>query len=228
MKAAEQSHPDYRNLEKVKRDTLRIYNYDLCKDCHRVAHERVGEGVHANALKKEKTEGVAIDKITGKPRHAPNCGDCHASHYDRSHLSRSDLGKIMIQRCGECHPQQLETYLTNYHGKAAARLDHERAAFCTDCHGAHTGYSLKSDDKHLLATCRSCHPDAGPGFANIVIHYDPDNTEEKSPQKTAAISCIHLISVASLIFIVVLLSCFYSHSFMLQLRKLHDHLRKKV
>ncbi len=223
-----QSHPDFDDMKKLQRDTRKMFDYGRCKSCHSAAHSRAGQGAHAEALAKENKEGVAVDSKTGEPRPAPQCGDCHASHYDRSHLSRNDLGRLMVGRCGSCHPQQLQTYLENYHGKAAVYLDHERAALCSDCHGAHATRSLKTDEKQLLSTCRSCHPEAGPAYASIVIHYKAGGSEEKSSSKAVAISRVHVISLVSLVFIVVLLVGFYSHSFMLQLRKLHDHLRKKA
>ncbi|HAX97766.1 MAG TPA: hypothetical protein DCY12_02420 [Candidatus Atribacteria bacterium] len=228
MKENGKAHPDYKNSEKINSDTRRIYDYEKCKTCHANAHSRSSQGAHAEALIKEKTEGLPKDPITGEPRHAPLCGDCHSSHYDRSHLSRIELASIMIKRCATCHLQQVESYLENYHGKAAVQLAHPTAALCTDCHGAHTAISHKSDQNKLLSTCQACHPKAEPSFADIVIHFDKNAGDEKNISKLKSIKMIHWISLISLSFIIILLVAFYSHSFMLQLRKLHHHLRKKA
>ncbi len=72
----------------------------------------------------------------------------------------------MTQSCGECHLEQKNSFLANYHGKAAVNLGYDKAAFCTDCHGAHTTISLEDKDV-ALKTCQRCHFDATPESSTI-------------------------------------------------------------
>ena len=107
------------------------------------SYEKYLLGEHARALQKEKLKPGNQDLSGPAPGNAPTCGDCHSSHYVRSHLSRVETGRNMTEVCGSCHPAQKASYLENYHGKAAVNLGNERAAFCTDCHGAHQCISLR-------------------------------------------------------------------------------------
>ena len=224
MSDAGTPHPSPSNPETLQLDIRRAYDYSRCAKCHKKAHERYQEGEHGRKRQAELAAEEEADRVV--TRFAPTCGHCHSSHYQKSHLSRVETGRNMLVTCGACHEEQKRSYLENYHGKAAVNLGDERAAYCTDCHGAHTCASLKSDADAVLTTCRQCHPDAGPGFAQIVIHNSTEATEEKSPEKRAFISRIHLAGSLSFAFVAILLVCFYSHSFLLMLRKIHHKLRK--
>lgn len=213
-------HPDPESVNFISTSTRRNFNYSSCKKCHKSAHDRSQKGVHAEAAVKERKE--AMPSETG---FAPTCGDCHSAHYSKSHKSRVTIGKEMTQTCGACHPDQKKSFLANYHGKAAVNLGYEKAAFCTDCHGAHTTLSLK-DSKEVLNVCRRCHPDAPPEFANIIIHDSTRNPDLKNDTKQSSIKWVHILAGLSLTFVVVVLSFFYMHTGLLMLRKLHEKLRR--
>ncbi|MFZ3045605.1 MAG: multiheme c-type cytochrome [Desulfatirhabdiaceae bacterium] len=215
-----QVHPDTRSADFLKREARRVFEYQNCQKCHKSSYDRFLLGEHAKAMTKEKESGEI-----SKTGYAPTCGDCHSAHYSKSHLSRVETGQNMTETCGACHPDQKASYLANYHGKAAVNLGYDKSASCTDCHGAHTCVSLK-DKGDALKTCQRCHPDAPPGFADIIIHDSRSDLDKKSEAKQTGLRLVHTLSLISLIFIVGVLAFFYSHSCLLMLRKLHEKLRK--
>ena len=214
------SHPDPEAADFLKNQTKRNFDYKACQKCHKSAYARFLKGEHAKAAVKEKTTGEP-----SKTGFAPNCGDCHSAHYSKSHLDRAKTGKVMTETCGSCHPDQKKSFLSNYHGKAAVNLGYDKAAFCTDCHGAHTAASLK-DKEVALNACRRCHFDATPEFANIIIHDSTKNLDLKSDTKKSGLKWVHGLGALSLIFVVAVLAFFYLHTGLLMLRKLHEKLRK--
>ncbi len=218
MKEDGRLHPDPERPDFLQSAAKRVYDYARCKKCHAKAYERYLAGEHATAM--EKTPQDAIKT------YAPTCGDCHSSHYDPAHLSRVEIGKRMTEVCGVCHVAQKESYLENYHGKAAVNLGYDKAAYCTDCHGAHTCKSLKNDKTVALNVCHRCHPKASEDFTEFVIHYDEKGIAEKDDEKNRYVSRIHLVSALSLIFVILMLCAFYSHTFLLMLRKIHEKLRR--
>lgn len=213
-------HPDPDAASFLKTRTKRKFDYQACQKCHKSAYERFLKGEHAKACIKEKT--------TGKPSktgYAPKCGDCHSAHYSRSHLSRAQTGKRMTISCGKCHLEQKNSFLDNYHGKAAVNLGYEKAAFCTDCHGAHTTLSLKDKDAALNA-CKRCHSDATPEFANIIIHDSTKNPDLKNETKKSSLKWVHAMRSLAFIFVAAILVFFYMHTGLLMVRKLHEKLRR--
>lgn len=220
MQTREKAHPDTQAAGFLKTDPRRTFDYDTCKKCHKTAHERVLQGEHAKAADKEKKEGKP-----SKTGFAPRCGDCHSAHYVKARQSRVAAGKEMTGTCGACHPDQEESYLANYHGKAGVNLGYDKAAFCTDCHGAHTAVSLKDRDQ-VLQTCRRCHPDARDSFADIIIHDTAKGLELKTEAKQSGFKWVHALGTLSLIFVVAVLVFFYAHTGLLMLRKIHEKLRR--
>ena len=108
----------------------------------------------------------------GKPD-LPGCSDCHSSH----EITRTDatgFNLAVMDQCGNCHKDVVETYLDTYHGKAS-RLGKANAAKCYDCHGAHDILALNNPRSRLskgniVATCAKCHPRAHPGFKGYLTH----------------------------------------------------------
>lgn len=222
MDATHDPHPDPADPEYLKTDFRERFDYGKCKSCHLKSHERSQSGEHANALLKaadpKQRKTMAFD--------APNCGHCHSAHYAKSHQSRVETGRQMVETCGACHPEQKHTYLENYHGKAAVNLANDRAAYCTDCHGAHDVATLKEDKALVLATCQRCHPEAPPAYADIVIHNTIETVDQKAGYKKELISKIHIAGMISFIFVTGVIVFFYTHSFLLLVRKIHEKLRK--
>lgn len=220
MAGENNTHPDPETADFLKTQPKRNFDYRSCKKCHKSAHERLQKGEHAKAAAREKENGKPSE--TG---FAPTCGDCHSAHYSKSHQSRAIIGKELTTTCGTCHPDQKRSFLANYHGKAAVNLGYDKAAFCTDCHGAHTTISLK-DKEVVLNTCKRCHPDATSEFANIIIHDSTKNLDLKTEAKQSSLKKVHLLGTLSLLFVVGVLVFFYTHSGLLMLRKLHEKLRR--
>ena len=214
------SHPDPDSSSFLKTQTKRNFDYQSCRKCHKTAYSRFLKGEHAKATAKEKKLGEP-----SKTGFAPNCGDCHSAHYSKSHLSRVQTGKVMTQTCGACHQEQKESFLANYHGKAAVNLEYDKAAFCTDCHGAHTMLSLK-DKETALNACLRCHSDAPPEFANIIIHDSKNTADLKSDAKKSGLKWVHALRILALTLVVAALAFFFIHTGLLMLRKLHEKLRR--
>lgn len=215
-------HPDPKSADYLKDPARRRFDYRRCANCHRPAYGRYQKGAHAKALKENKVTETAYGRIE-----APVCGDCHDAHYDPAHMGRVAKGRRMTQVCGACHLVQQATYLEDYHGKAAFNLGYDKAAFCSDCHGAHECLSLK-ENRAALQACRRCHPEAKPRFAQYVIH--PVDTDLGAGAVDKAIKDrIWLIcALTVLMFVVALLvvGFFYGHGFIWLLRDLHHKLRK--
>ncbi|MCK5705293.1 MAG: hypothetical protein KAI29_29285, partial [Cyclobacteriaceae bacterium] len=121
--------PHDENLEPVR-----------CGTCHDVAEARFNRGVHGQALK--------LNAL-----YAPDCKECHGSHYvlDNSN-KRSRTYKMNIPiLCGKCHregapvartyniPEHniLENYSQSIHGEGLFKKGLIVSATCNDCHGNH-------------------------------------------------------------------------------------------
>ena len=147
------------------------------------------------------------------------------SHYERAGLSRVAVGKRMLRVCGRCHPAQAASYHSNIHGRAGIDLGNPKAAFCTDCHGAHTVDSLKKPQTALLA-CQRCHPKAQAEFTGIVIHASPESVSAADSPKKAEVAWIQRVRWVALVVLVLSLAFFVTHSFLWLLREIHEKLRK--
>jgi hypothetical protein len=217
-------HP-LKERDLLLREAIRTYDYGLCKSCHRLSYERSLKGAHAKALREE---GAAVGEKTApksEKKRAPVCGDCHSAHYERSGLSRLDLGRRMTEVCGSCHPAQKESYLKDFHGRAAVDLGNTDSAFCTDCHNAHMALSLKEKGQ-AIRVCSRCHPKASIRFTSFVIHASVQNLPEKDQGKRDAVLLIHRVKIIALIVVALILAFFFGHAFVWMLRELHEKLRR--
>ena len=218
-------HPDPEDAADLKREATRVYDYHRCRSCHRESYERYLRGAHAKALAEEQKAAASESAKASERLKAPTCGECHSSHYGRSHLSRVELGRQMTAVCGACHPAQKATYLENYHGKTAVNLGEEASAYCTDCHGAHDCISLK-DRKVALKACQRCHPKAGEQFAQFVIHPTTEGLAKDNKEKGKHVTIIKIVTLIMTIIVLLVVGFFYGHSFLWLLRELHEKLRK--
>jgi hypothetical protein len=214
-------HPDPPGPDYLKAPARRQYDYRLCQSCHRLAWERFGKGAHAKALAENKTKTLP----NGTKVAAPVCADCHDVHYQPSHRDRLQIGRSMTGVCGYCHPAQEATYLDDYHGKAAVNLGNTKAAFCSDCHGAHTSLSLK-EQKSAHAACQRCHPQAGPKFATYVVHPTSADLLEGDRDKTFRVWLICLVTAVMAVITVLVVGFFYGHGFVWMLKEIQEKLRK--
>lgn len=127
-----------------------------CGRCHVGIEEQFADGVHAAVAR----NGDGRGKNGLEP---PVCNDCHTSH----EISRADMPAFLrdiSSECGTCHAELYHSYRESYHGQVQ-RLGSDRAARCSDCHGAHE-IRHPADPKSRLSpanianTCSSqdCHP----------------------------------------------------------------------
>ena len=218
-------HPDKANPDFLKKAATRSYDYNRCQKCHKLSYQRYLEGEHAKALSTELADAGTADPGSKKKNPAPTCGECHSSHYDRSGLSRVEVGKRMVTVCARCHKNQAAGYLDNIHGKVGVNLQNPAAAFCTDCHGAHTTVSLKNPAA-ALPVCQRCHPKAEAEFTNFVIHATVTDLVDTDSPKRQSILWIHRIKLAAVAVVALSLIFFFGHSLLWLLRELHEKLRK--
>jgi len=221
LPGASPRHPDPSSPGYLVSSALRNYDYAACGQCHRLALGRVLKGAHAQARARREKTPPAPGQFP-----APVCGDCHNAHYDRAHLDRLASGRRLYRVCATCHPDQARTYLQNFHGQQAVILGNSKAAFCTDCHGAHTVRSLKKPEQ-ALAACRRCHPQAQARFAQMVIH---PTTRGLDKDDAALVKRVNLIQALAWIMGVVALitvGFFYGHNFVWLLRELHYKIRRR-
>jgi cytochrome b subunit of formate dehydrogenase len=131
-----------------------------CARCHSGIYETFEKSIHA--------PGVAE---TDKP--LPICADCHSAHT----ITRTDQEGFkleIINQCGRCHEEVMETYFDTFHGKVS-RLGYTAAAKCYDCHGAHNvlpTYMPAStlSRQNIVATCGQCHKGSHRQFAGYLTH----------------------------------------------------------
>ncbi|OGC95973.1 MAG: hypothetical protein A2W25_09525 [candidate division Zixibacteria bacterium RBG_16_53_22] len=131
-----------------------------CATCHNGIYEQYAKSIHfPNGSKTEKP--------------LPMCNDCHTSHT----ISRTDQEGFklsIINQCGRCHEEVMETYFETYHGKVS-KLGYTAAAKCYDCHGAHNVLptwdpkSTLSRD-NIVETCARCHEGSHRRFAGYLTH----------------------------------------------------------
>jgi len=221
QKGSQFKHPDITSPRYLKAPVRREYNYHLCADCHRTAWKRYLGGAHAEAMRRQAQDPPKAGALL-----APTCADCHNPHYILGGRDRLALGRRQVRVCGSCHPAQAATYRQSYHGKAAANLGNTRAAFCTDCHGAHTAVSLK-DPTVAIQACRRCHLDAPPNFAQMVMHPTLAGLDPKRDAgKLWRVNLILTVGMIMFVIVLVVVGSYYGHHLLWMLRELHHKIRK--
>jgi cytochrome b subunit of formate dehydrogenase len=136
------------------RDTLaydqwRLSTPALCGEkCHSDELDDYNKSIHGKESQEKGNLKAAV------------CVDCHTTHAIGN--TSADPTRLSITAsCGNCHKEQLKTYLGTYHGQVN-RLGYAYTAKCFDCHGSHTITKVddrrsKVNDKNRLKTCRQCH-----------------------------------------------------------------------
>jgi predicted CXXCH cytochrome family protein len=132
-----------------------------CASCHLGIAERFRDSVHSR-------------RVTKTAKKLPVCIDCHSSHAIER-VDTSSFRMLILQECGNCHQYETQTYFETYHGRASLLSGGAKAAKCSDCHGAHDilpAYYSKSrlNRRHIVATCRKCHPDSNRKFTGYLTH----------------------------------------------------------
>jgi len=107
---------------------------------------------------------------------APVCSDCHGAHSIHRAGTPSWQNEV-VGACGNCHDDFITSFRHTYHGKVTT-MGFGKVATCASCHGAHDirpasdPLSMVSPENRL-ATCRNCHPKAGPQFVSWDPHPRP-------------------------------------------------------
>jgi hypothetical protein len=108
------------------------------------------------------------------------CTDCHGAHTIQR-ASTPAWQNAVVGACGNCHDDYITSFRHTYHGKVTT-MGFGEVASCASCHGAHdvrpASDPLSSvSPENKLATCRNCHPKAGPQFASWDPHPRPKDKE---------------------------------------------------
>ncbi|HML08955.1 MAG TPA: hypothetical protein VK430_12620 [Xanthobacteraceae bacterium] len=154
---------------------------------------------------------------------AATCADCHTSHDIASTALPSTLLTI-TQNCGNCHQENLKSYLETYHGQVN-KLGYAYTAKCFDCHGNHNIQRVndpgsKVSPANRLMTCRQCHADATPGFVTFQPH--------ASTHDFARYPYVWIASKFMLLLLAGTLSFFWLHSALWWLREYRELREKKT
>ena len=145
----------------------------LCSSCHEDAQATLERSVHGR-----KNGGDE----------APGCTTCHGKIHEFP--PRAEPGSPVAKRnlpgtCGACHAspaflakhelglaRPIEAYAQSVHGRALAS-GNEKAASCSDCHGAHDVGKAKDAASRINrwnvpATCGQCHKEVETAFAGSI------------------------------------------------------------
>ena len=165
-----------------------------CVDCHTdvksLAHDTPPQKVrcaqcHADAQEAYSHSKHAIARKAGAP--AAGCQDCHGGAHE---VMAADDPKSPVNHenvpytCGRCHGQKFLmesrgesaqpfiSYQESVHGRATEKGS-QKAAVCTDCHGAHE--ILPANDAkspiykfNVPSTCGKCHTDIDSTFMKSI------------------------------------------------------------
>lgn len=210
--SAAEPHPD---PDKLTLDATSLFDYEMCEPCHPQEYAAYEQGVHA--------EAAARPQELQSQTPIPTCGHCHNTHYGTA-KTRAELLASVPEMCGrECHPNALETYEHNYHGKAA-QLSYEKTATCTDCHGAHHVLALY-DSGEAMAACRRCHPYTNASLVSYRIHAHETLDPDPDDPRAGDFRLFFWIKLFFTLLLVSVLGFFYIHTALWFLRSLHKRLR---
>ncbi|NQT37483.1 MAG: cytochrome c3 family protein [Planctomycetes bacterium] len=127
-----------------------------CWRCHQEEASGLAGGVHAE-------EGAP--KADGSPTPLA-CNTCHGLVKHRLVPHDDPQSPVFLKNqvnlCGNCHPDELDTYLQSVHGHGLTQSGLLVTASCSDCHGAHGIYRADEEASTLhsakvASTCGQCH-----------------------------------------------------------------------
>lgn len=145
---------------------------DTCTKCHEGIAPLYAKSVHAQPLGPDQSAAAV-------------CSDCHTAH----RIQRGDTDawrRSVIDECGTCHLPRISSYRDNFHGQKTT-LGSTRTATCSSCHDHHVVLPASNPastvaPQNLVATCRSCHPQASEAF----VKYDP-HADKHDPVRSAPV-----------------------------------------
>jgi cytochrome b subunit of formate dehydrogenase len=134
---------------------------DICGQCHSDIRDAYLTSVHGQEISGNGNAYAAV------------CIDCHTTH-DIESPSADSTRLLITMNCGNCHAEELETYLGTYHGQVST-LGYTHTAKCYECHGDHE--IKRVDDEasimhvnNRLETCAKCHEGATQGYVTFQPH----------------------------------------------------------
>ena len=155
-------------------DSASTINYrnipETCGVCHAGILADFKESIHGKIFADGREDG-------------PICVTCHSSH-TAARITDEEWKLHIIEDCGHCHEELIETYRETYHGQVTA-LGYSKPARCSDCHGSHN--ILPPDDPestlseaNKITTCGKCHDGVNEKFTRFMAHGD-HNDRAKYP-----------------------------------------------
>jgi cytochrome b subunit of formate dehydrogenase len=177
---------------------------DICGTCHSDIRDSYFTSVHGTEVK----AGNAYAAV---------CTDCHTLHNIES--PKAAMSRLQItDSCGNCHEENLETYVGTYHGKIT-RLGYAQTAKCFDCHGSHEVRRLDDETSNMhvnnrLETCQTCHENATEGYISFHPHGNAHDLE-KYPEMWIASKFMIGLVLGTFAF-------FWTHSALWYIREIKD------
>jgi hypothetical protein len=203
------SHAIYRSAD-PRSTTSREKIPALCGNCHAAEFGKYEKSIHGTLLLKNNVNS------------APTCFDCHMEHRIPN-TTDAKWRLSLINKCGTCHTEEINTYHKTYHGKVT-RLGYTTIAMCWDCHGSHDilpqsdpASSLSS--LKLVMTCTKCHPGATESFTKFYAHAEETN-RAKYPILYYTFLFMTLLLIGTFAF-------FLTHTFLWAYRALKERIQKK-
>jgi cytochrome b subunit of formate dehydrogenase len=144
---------------------------ETCGTCHAGVLADFKNSIHGQNFENGREDG-------------PICSTCHHSH-TVTRITDEAWKLHIIEDCGHCHEELIETYRETYHGQVTA-LGYAKPARCSDCHGSHNilpptdPESTLAEGENRIETCRKCHEGANEKFTKFHAHAD-HNDRAKYP-----------------------------------------------
>ena len=177
---------------------------------------------HTKELEAYKTSVHGTETLqNGNPK-AAICSDCHTTH-DIQNTSFDTTRLMITKNCGNCHEEQLKSYLGTYHGQVNT-LGFAYTAKCFDCHSNHTIKRVNDPasgvhSNNRLQTCQKCHLDATAGFATFQPHANNHDLARYPYTWFASKFMLGLLGGT--------FAFFWTHSALWYFRELRDHQQNK-
>jgi nitrate/TMAO reductase-like tetraheme cytochrome c subunit len=139
----------------ARRDAAR----ESCHTCHQQQYDAYEAGYHGS----KGTEG---------PK--PTCITCHGNH-DVQDPETRDFVHRASEQCARCHSEMNERFQSGNAFGMDTHLAGEDVATCVDCHSYHLVLPASDprspvNKANILTTCRKCHTNAPPNFADVELH----------------------------------------------------------
>ena len=177
---------------------------------------------HTKELEAYKTSVHGKEVLQNGDPKAAICSDCHTTH-DVESPALDSTRLVITKNCGNCHKEQLTSYMSTYHGQVNT-LGFAHTAKCFDCHGSHTikrvddpASTMHPDNR--VKTCQNCHLDATVGFVSFQPHAN-DHNFDRYPYTWLASKFMLALLGGTFAF-------FWAHSALWYIRELIDHRRNK-